>query len=365
MVKVVVGCLVAAMLGFLGVGGASASVTPSSVITTVAGKGQVAGFAGDGGPASAALLNMPRDSELGPDGSIYVADTDNNRIRRIAPDGTITTVAGNGVEGYNGDGIPATSAALWWPHDVFVDDVGNLFIVDSHNNRIREVTSDGIIRTIVGTGASGSSGDGGLATRARIKQPKSAYLFNGFLYFTSLENKVRRVDMATGIISTYAGTGTAGYRNGARLTAQFRTPQRIQLDSLGNVFVADTENHAIRRIDAATGLVTTVAGTGVRGYNGSAGTATTLRLNNPRGIALDGDGLLYIADTGNNRIRQVDLATGYLTTVAGTGAQGFSGDGGPAISARFYQVRGLTVDGSGNLLVADSFNSVLRRIAHS
>ncbi len=357
--------LAAALIPSFSPGAATATVSQNSIITTIAGRGQTPGFSGDGGQAEDALLKQPRDSEIGPDGSLYIADTNNNRIRRIWPDGTITTVAGTGAAGYNGDGIRATKARLYWPHDVFVDDVGNLFIADSNNQRIRQVTTDGVIHTIAGTGQTGSSGDGGLATKARLNHPKSVFLSGGYLYTSGLDNKVRRINMSTDNITTYAGTGASGYVDGPRATARFSHPQRVQVDSSGNVFVADSNNSVIRRIDAGSGKVTTVAGTGVDGYNGASGAATTIQLNRPRGIVVEGNNLLYIADSNNHRIRQLNLGTGRLETIAGLSTRGYSGDGGPCGKAAFYQPRGLTIDAAGNLIIADTFNSVIRMIAHS
>jgi sugar lactone lactonase YvrE len=344
--------------------GATAVVARTSTISTVAGTG-TAGFSGDGGPAVSARLNQPRDSAMGPDGSIYVVDTFNNRIRRIAPNGVITTVAGNGSATYNGDNVAATSASLSWPHDAVVDGAGVLYIADSAHNRIRRVGTNGVITTFAGTGVAGGSGDGGPATSARIKQPKSVFLYNGYLYIAGLENKVRRISIATGIITAVAGTGTAGYSGdgGPALSARLNGPQRIQVDSQGDVYIADTLNQVIRRVDAATGVITTVAGTpGVTGSTGDNGPATSARLNYPRGLALEGDGILYIADSDNHRVRMVDLGSGIITTIAGSTA-GYSGDGGPAGSARLRQPRGLTVTPGGDLLVAEVGNSVLRKIA--
>ena len=244
---------------------AGADVTGDSTITTIAGTGAGA-FSGDGGPATVAQINQPRDTEYGPDGTLYIVDTYNHRVRAIAPDGTISTVAGNGSTTYNGDGIRATRASLYWPHDLFFDDAsGVLYIADSQHHRIRSVTPDGIIHTVAGTGVIGSTGDGGQATQARLKNPKTVFVFGGWLYTAGLDNKVRRVNLATGIIETYAGTGVAGFANGSCAQAQFSSPQRLQVDSVGNVYVADTLNHRIRRIDALRCRVTTVAGTGVAG----------------------------------------------------------------------------------------------------
>lgn len=344
---------------------AVADVSPESPIVTIAGNGTRA-FGGDGGPATRALINEPRDTAIGPDGSIYVADTFNHRIRRIAPDGIITTVAGDGTTAYDGDNQPATQASLYWPHDVTVDATGVLYIADSNHHRVRRVGLNGVITTVAGRGASGSTGDGGPAVAARLKNPKSVALHGGYLYVAGLDNRIRRVDFATGVISAYAGTGVPDYSGdgGPATAATLNAPQRLQVDSVGNVYVADTANNAVRRIDAVTGVISTVAGTGVRGYNGAAGPATLVHLNQPRGIALEGDGVLYVADSNNHRVRRVDLVTQTLTTVAGS-TRGFTGDGGPARLAKFYQPRGLTVTPEGDLLVADTFNSRVRRIEHT
>ena len=332
-------------------------------MTTIAGNGERA-FGGDGGPALDAVLDRPRDTAIGPDGSIYVADTFNNRVRKISPDGTITTVVGTGSPTYNGDGIPATEASLHWPHDVYVDDRGVLYVADSNHHRIRRVGLDGMIRTIVGTGESGSTGDDGPAIEARIKNPKSVVRLKGYLYFSALDDKVRRVDLTTGIITTYAGNGVGGYSGdgGPAVDAQLDNPQRLQIDSRGNLYIADTKNHAVRRVDAETGTITTVAGTGIEGLSGDGGPGVEAQLAQPRGIALAGDDLLYIGDSNNQRVRRLDLTTGIISTVAGT-TRGYSGDQGPASEAQFYQPRGLTVTADGDLLVADTLNSRLRRVA--
>jgi hypothetical protein len=348
-------------------GGAALSwgvVSGTSTISTVSGTGQ-AGFSGDGGPAQAARLNQPRDSAMGPDGSIYLTDTFNNRIRRISPSGTITTIAGNGSATYNGDGIPATSASLSWPHDVTVDSAGVVYIADSDHYRIRRVGLNGVITTIAGTGVGGSNGDGGPATSARIAKPKTVALYGGGLYTAGLDNKVRRIDLTTGIITTVAGTGAAGYSgDGGRATsARLNGPQRVEIDSLGNIYIADTLNSVIRRVDAVTGIIRTIAGVGgTTGSTGDGGQATAARLNHPRGLTLEGDRIVYIADSDNHRVRAVDLTTGIITRIAGSSA-GYSGNGGPASAARLRQPRGLTITPQGDLLVAETGNSVLRRIA--
>jgi sugar lactone lactonase YvrE len=344
--------------------GATAVVARTSIVSTVAGNGS-AGFAGDGGQATASRLNQPRDVVVGPDGSIVFVDTFNNRVRRIAPNGVITTVAGNGSQTYNGDNIPATSASVSWPHDLAVDSSGVIYIADSAHHRIRRVGLNGVITTIAGTGVSGSSGEGGPATSARLKNPKTVFLYGGYLYTAGLDNKVRRIDLETGIITTVAGTGTAGYSGdgGQARQASLNGPQRLELDSQGNIFVADTLNQVIRRVDAVTGIIQTVAGIGgVEGVSGDNGPATSARLDHPRGLTLEGDRYLYIADSDNHRVRMVDLTTQVIITVVGSRA-GYSGNGGQAGSARIRQPRGLVVTPQGDLLIAETGNSVIRRVA--
>ena len=329
---------------------ASAEVGPENTISVLAGT-HVRGFAGDGGLATLAQVSQPRDTAMGPDGSTYVVDTYNDRIRVIHPNGVIDTFAGNGshtlaTDPDVGDGGPATAAHLSWPHDVFVDAAGNVFIADANHNRLREVTPDGIIHTVAGNGQTGATGDGGLATSASLKNPKTVFRQGDDLYTAGLDNKVRVVHLATGIIDLLAGTGVAGYSDGPPTAAQFNSPQRIQVDSVGNVYVADTGNSAIRKIDALTHVVTTVVGSG---------------LATPRGIALEGDNILYIADSNHHQIKKLDITSGAVVTIAGS-TQGFSGDGGSAGAATFYQPRGLTVTSSGDLIVADTFNDELRII---
>lgn len=340
---------------------AEAFVVSESAITTVA--GSISGFAGDGGPAGQALLYEPRDSDIGPDGSIYLSDTGNHRIRKIAPDGTITTIAGTGSPTYNGDDIPASRASLAMPHDVAVGDDGVLYVADTAHQRIRRIGTDGVISTIAGTGIAGSSGDGGPATSAQLKGPKSVVLHAGGLYLSGVDHKIRRVDLGTGIITTVAGTGVAGYSGdgGPATQATMREPQRVQIDSQGTIYVAEKGNSVVRRIDAVTGTISTVVGTGVAGSSGEGGPATQARLNQPRGIALEGDSTLYVADTNNHQVRRVDLATGTINLVAGS-MRGFGGDGGPAGRAKLCLPRGLTAMPDGDLLVADTCNNRLRRI---
>jgi trimeric autotransporter adhesin len=353
--------VVSLLLSLVTISTAHSVVNRKSTISTVA--GSTPGFAGDGGPAVRARLNQPRDTAVTADGTIYVADTFNNRIRKIAPNGTITTIAGRGSSTYNGDHIAATSASLYWPHDVTARNNGVVYIADSAHHRIRKVNSQGVITTIAGTGAPGSTGDGGAATSARIRNPKSVALYGGGLFFSSLENKVRRVDLASGIITTVAGTGVAGYSgdHGPATRATLHSPQRLAIDSIGNIYVADSNNNAVRRIRARTGVITTVAGNGRPGSTGDGGPGTRARLDHPRGLAIEGDSMLYIADSNSHRVRRLNLTTRTIRGLAGT-TKGFSGDRGPAGRAQLFQPRGLTLMPGGGLLIADAFNNRLRLI---
>ncbi len=348
--------------------------TSGQLTVVVAGIGAV-GFGGDGGPATQASLTFPSAVAVDPVGNVFIADRDNNRIRRVdATTGIITTVAGTGIFGFSGDGGPATSARLARPGGgLAFDSAGNLFIGDStFNHRIRRVdAATGIITTVAGTGptgfgAGGFSGDGGPATSARLANPVGVAVDSGGHLFIgdTNNNRIRRVDAATGIITTVAGTGSFGFGGdgGPATNARLAFPRGVAVDNAGNLFIADQNNQRIRRVDTATGIITTVAGTGSFGTSGDGGPATNARLANPVGGAVDSGGHLFIADLSSNRIRRVDAATGIITTVAGTGSFGFSGDGGPPTSARLAFPTGVAVDNAGNLFIADSFNNRIRRV---
>ena len=351
-----------------GGGGARASAQsdggPGGVIRTVAGTNQ-RGYAGDGGSATSAAFDQPRAAAVGPDGSVYIADTFNHRVRRVDPRGAVTTLVGTGQAAYSGDGGPAGAATLHWPHGVAVDPAGaGLFIADSANHRIRRVDlASGIVSTVAGNGAAGAAGDGGPAVAAQLQDPKAVWVApSGDLYIADSGNeRIRRVD-PSGTISTIAGTGVPGYGGdgGPALAAQFDGPRGLAGDSAGNLYVADDNNNRIRRIEPS-GVVTTLAGTGAADFSGDGGPAHSAPLNHPRGVAVDGRGNVFIADSMNARIRMVDPA-GMISTGAGCGRHGFGGDGGPATVARMFEPRGVAVDAAGQLFVADTYNDRIRRV---
>ncbi|AZT84803.1 hypothetical protein EHN06_15270 [Marinobacter sp. NP-4(2019)] len=351
----------------LGSGGRRALATP--IIDTVAGNGR-RGFAGDGGPATAARLNYPSDVAVDAEGNLYFADFRNHRIRRMSPEGTINTVAGTGDAGFSGDGGPATDARLNYPSGVAVDAEGNLYIADAYNSRIRRISPDGTITTVAGTGDEGFSGDGGAATAALLNDPRGVTLdAAGNLYIADTRNhRIRRVS-PDGTISTVAGNGKWGFSGdgGPATAARLVYPQGVAVDAAGNLYIADAGNHRIRRV-SPDGTISTVAGsdTGVTGafggFSGDGGPATAAELNSPDGVAVGAAGNLYISDTGNHRIRRVS-PDGIISTVAGIGKWGSSGDGGPATAARVVYPQGVAVDPAGNLYIADYYNHRIRRVA--
>jgi uncharacterized protein (TIGR03437 family) len=443
-------------------------ITPQGTITTVAGSGK-AGFSGDGGLAIAASLLLPSDVALAPGGNLVIADSSNFRVRFVGVTGMITTVAGGGNSFLDGpanqayliepsgvgidnngnilvalvsgrqvrrisaqgiintlagtgastnvsEGIPATSAPLLYPYGVAVDGSGNVFVADNSDHRIRKVSTSGLITTIAGNGVFGDTGDGGPANLAQTGSPRSpAFDSQGNLYFTSgvafrvrrigldgtiagvagttagfsgdggsatsaqllsplgvapdasggfyiadtLNNRIRYVD-PSGVITTIAGNGQPDYTgdNGPALAAQLFQPHQLALDTAGNLFIADTGNNVIRKISPA-GIISTVAGTGVRGSSADGAQATATQLANPTGVAVDAQGNLYISTVA--KIRRVDASTGLVTTIAGTGFTGFSGDNGPAISATLNGATYLALSGS-SVYFTDTGNLRVRKL---
>ena len=299
--------------------------------------------------------------------AIYFSDVGNSRIRRVdLTTGIITTVAGGGTTDL-GDGGPATEAIFSsHPMRVTGDNAGNLYVTDAHHARIRKIDiATGTITTVAGCGTEGNSGDGGPAVLAQLASPHGSALDrHGNIYIADLKNdRIRKVDGATGIITTVAGNGEHGYSGdgGPATEAMLASPIAVTCSADGDLYIADHRNSRIRKVDAATGIITTVAGTGEQGFNGDGGPATQAAIALPRDIALDPDGSLYIADGANNRIRKVD-PDGTISTVAGTGSADFSGDGGPAHKASLSMPYSIALDSDGNLYVVDTGNYRVRRI---
>ena len=328
-------------------------------------------FSGDGGAATQASLNNPYGVAVDAKGNVYIADRDNHRIRRVGPDGIITTVAGSGATGFreagfSGDGGPATQARLNFPGGVAVDEKGNLYIADTNNYRIRRVGPEGIITTLAGTGKGGFSGDGGPAAQASLDSPIGVAVdAAGSVYIADAGNdRIRRVS-PDGIITTIAGGGSFLGDGGPAIQAILDGPIGVAVDAKGDVYIADKVNHRVRRV-GSDGVITTFAGTGPTGYgkggfSGDGGPAVQAQLNFPSGIAVDAKGNVYIADTGNHRIRLVG-PDGIITTFAGTGKTDFSGDGGPATQASLKNPYGVAVDAKGVVYIADSNNQRIRRV---
>jgi trimeric autotransporter adhesin len=356
----------------------------SGIISTVAGNGTASGtdwgsFSGDGGPATAAGLASPGGIAFDGTGNLYIADSNNQRVRKVAAGtGTISTVAGNGSYGFSGDGGPATGTIISFAFGLTVDSSGNLYIADAGSDRIRKVAAgSGTISTVAGSGNSSGEfqfyGDGGPATAAGIYNPIGIIFDSaGNLYIADTYNhRVRKVDAKSGIISTIAGNGTNTGNGigtfsgdgGPATAAGLYQPVGLALDASGNLYIADTENHRIRMVAAGSGIISTVAGTSARGFSGDGGPATAAQLYFPEGLALDASGNLYIADEANSRIRRLSLGTGIISTVAGTGTAGFSGDGGPATAARLVAPTGVALDRSGNLYIADAGDNRIRKVA--
>lgn len=321
------------------------------------------GFSGDGGFATSAQFNTPNDVAIDASGNVFIADAMNHRIRKVNPAGIVTTIAGTGVPGFSGDGGLATAAQLNTPYAVDIDATGNIYISDFSNNRIRKINAAGIITTIAGTGVSAFGGDGGAATSAQISNPHGVtFDGTGNMFIVDVSNqRIRKVNLS-GIISTFVGTGAATYGGdgGPAINAQISNPTGITFDIAGNLFIADYNNKRIRKVNTG-GIISTFAGTGVAGFSGDGGLATSAQLNLPANVGFDPSGNLYITDHANCRIRKVNVS-GIISTIAGTGAIGSTGDGGPAISALLNYPVGICVDASGTIYFADRNNQRIRKI---
>lgn len=331
-------------------------------IKTVAGD-SVQGFSGDNSQATSAELFWPSGLILDGAGNMYIADQRNNRIRKISAGGVITTIAGTSTAGYTGDNIAATTAGLYWPLSVDVDAIGNIYIADQVDIRIRKVSASGLITTIAGNGTSGFSGDNGPATSAEIDAPSCIVLDGvGNIYFADDGNQRIRKITTTGIITTIAGNGTAGFAgdSGAATAAELHNPYGVAVDGTGNVYIADYNNDRVRKVNTL-GIISTIAGNGTVGFTGDNGAATDAELHWPIGVAVDGSGNVYIADQSNNRIRKINTG-GIITTIAGNGTLGFTGDSGIATSAELDNPSDIVIDGAGNIYIADEYNNRIREL---
>ena len=368
MLAAAIGCLMSTGSVFFSVDAfaQTPAVTLAPVITTIAGNG-TAGSSGDGGQATSAAVNGPSATAIDAAGNIYIADAYTSRVRKIDTTGVISTVVGNGICNFSGDGGPAASAQVCQPYGVAVDNVGNVYIADTYNYRIRKINSSGIISTIAGNGTATFSGDGGLSVNAAVNAPSGVTVDSaGNLYIADAGNyRVRKIN-SSGIISTVAGNGSVGFSGdgGLAVNASFSTTYSVAVDPAGNIYISDIYNTRIRKVNTA-GIVSTIGGNGSVGFSGDGGPATSAQISNPYGITVDAAGNVYIADTYNNRVRFINSNSGIISTIAGTGVGGFSGDGGAPTSAELFDPYGVTVDAKGNVYVADINNQRVRKLQQS
>ncbi|HEY8748981.1 MAG TPA: hypothetical protein VIM11_13450 [Tepidisphaeraceae bacterium] len=337
-------------------------------VSDFAGTG-IVGHAGDGGPATKALVSQIYGIARGPDGALFICDTDNHLIRRIAADGTITTIAGTGNKGYSGDGAPALKADLNEPYEIRFDRGGNLFFVDMRDNVVRKIDlKTQVISTVAGTGKAGFSGDGGPATQATFNQPHSIQFDpHGDLYVCDIaNNRIRKIDMSTGIISTFAGTGMkAQTPEGAKIQGTpLNGPRAIDFDRAGNLWLALRDGNAVFKFDLEKGIIHHVAGTGGKGFTGNGGPAISATLSGPKGLSVGPDGNVYLADTESHSIRMIDVVSGNIELIAGTGAKG-DGPLGPAPGCKFARPHGVFVDADGSIFVGDTENNRVRQITRA
>ena len=336
---------------------AACAAGPSRKISTLAGTG-ISGREGDGGPAAAAKLGNPFGVVRGPDGALYVCEVDSHVIRRIAKDGTLSTVAGNGTRGYSGDGGPALAAQLNEPYEIRFDREGNMLFVEMKNHLVRRVDAKTrVISTLVGTGEPGFSGDGGPPAKARFNQPHSLQLDkSGNLFICDIANhRIRRVDARTGIITTFAGTGAKEPTpDGAPIAGTpLHGPRAIDFDREDNLWLALREGNAVYKLDLRAARIHHVAGTGKKGFTGNGGPAKLATLSGPKGLSIGRDGNVYLADTESHSIRRIDLNKGTLELIAGTGQPGDGPDGDP-FQCKMKRPHGIFVDADGSVIVGDS-----------
>ena len=350
--------LITALVAFVGTG-----FGQYREIVTIAGSSATGSYGGDGGLADSALLHGPNGVAIDPFGNVFIEDFYNFRVRKVNAAGYISTFAGTGIAGYTGDLGLAPSAEIK-PNGVACDSVGNVYISDNSFGVVRKVAAGtNIITTIVGWGYTGFSGDSGLAVSATLNDPRGMCMDRtGNLYIADVNNhRIRRVDV-NGYIWTFAGNGLPFYGGdgGYAINASLDSPMDVAVDKYNFIYIADYKNNVIRRVDTA-GVITTVAGNTLAGYSGDGGSAVAAELNGPRGIAVDKNRFLYIADANNNVIRMVDTF-GNITTVAGNGTAGFSGDHGIAIGANLFFPQSVKVDTVGDIYIADADNPRIRKV---
>jgi sugar lactone lactonase YvrE len=339
----------------------------NGTLTTVAGDG-VDTFGGDGGPALDATFHLVEGVAADASGNLFVSDSGNNRIRKVdAASGTVTTIAGNGTTTFGVDGVPATVVGIDSPSDVVVDAAGNVIFSDTHHHRVRSVDTGGLIHTIMGNGLPGFSGDGGPAANAQLASPTGLALDTaGNLYVADFDNhRIRKIDTA-GNVQTVAGDGTGGF-NGDGLAASatsLNNPTDVAFDASGNMIIADMRNHRIRRLDAASGTITTIAGTGTPLSSDDFIPAVTATLLFPTDVAVDASGNVLIADSGSNRIRRV-MPNGVIDSVVGSRTPGDSGDEGPALQARLLTPLRMFMAPDGRLLIVDRDNHRIRAVGEA
>ena len=336
----------------------------AATVTTIAGTG-VKGFAGDGAPATKAQINNVYGIARGPDGLIYLCDMGNSRIRRIGANGTIETYAGCDKKGYTGDGGPATAATLSSPYEIAWDKSGNLYFVELGNHCVRRVDAKSrVISTIAGTGKAGFSGDGGPAAKAQLSSPHSlAFDAAGDLYICDIANhRIRKINLKTATISTWSGTGEPKTSpDGTRIAdAALHGPRALAFGPGGKCYLALREGNAVLLLDTKANTIKRVAGTGKKGFTGNGGPALRATLSGPKGISLDAQGNVYLADTESHSIRYIDVRKGTLEVLVGTGQKGDGPDGPNPLQCQLARPHGVFVDKDGSVFIGDSENHRLR-----